>query len=448
MNANALIIKNGTIATLGESCRVLNNQAILIEGGLVSRIAPVNEFRNIQAGVLDASGKLVLPGLINAHMHFYSTFARGLYKARPAASFQEILNNLWWKLDKVLTLEGSYVSALVALIDGIRKGTTTFIDHHASPYALRGSLNSIAEAVRLSGLRASLSYEVSDRDGEEITQEGIVENQEFISQCQKQAAAGDSFLRALFGLHASFTLSDKTLCQAAESAGSLASGFHVHVAEAAGDQEHCQKTYGLSVVERFKKHGMLGPNSIFAHGVHLSKQEMDLIAESNTILVHNAQSNMNNAVGAADIISMMEKGICVGLGTDAMTCNMFEEMRTATWLQKLTRCDPRVGFMEALTALFKNNARIADRHWTESRLGRIEEGAAADLILIDYDPVTPLDENSLLGHLCFGVAESQVDTTIVAGRILMKNKKLQLDIDEERLAAHSRELAAKVWEAF
>jgi putative selenium metabolism protein SsnA len=448
VNASALIIKNGRIATLGDSGRVLENHAILVEGGLVSRIAPVHEISAHQAEVLDASGKLVLPGLINAHMHFYSTFARGLYKARPSATFNEILENLWWKLDKQLTLEGTYVSALVALLDCIRKGTTTIIDHHASPGAVRGSLARIAEAVGQAHLRASLCYEVSDRDGEQVAQDGITENLEFISECRKRAKSGDSFLRALFGLHASFTLSDATLARAVEGAASLDAGFHVHVAEAASDQEHCRKHHHSAIVERFKNLGMLGPDSIFAHCVHLTNREIDMLVDSGTKVVHNAQSNMNNAVGIADIVTMSEKGICVGLGTDAMTCNMLEEMRVATWLQKIYRKDPRVGFCEATGALFANNARIADRYWPEQKLGRIEEGSAADLILIDYDPVTPFDMRSLLGHLCFGVAESQVDTTIVHGKILMHNKKLALDIDEERLAAHSRELAAEVWEAF
>lgn len=445
---SALLVKNGRIATLGDRGAVLEGHGILIEGGLVSKIAPVESFAQLEVPVLDARSKLVLPGLINAHMHFYSTFARGLYKVKPSGNFNEILENLWWKLDKLLTLDGVYVSALIALLDGIRKGTTTFIDHHASPYALRGSLARISQAVTESGLRASLCYEVSDRDGPQIAEDGIAENTEFIRECKRRAAAGDTSQRALFGLHASFTLSDKTLSKAAEKGAELGSGFHVHVAEAASDEEHCRKNHSVPIVERFKRAGILGPDSIFAHGVHLSESEIEQIAASGTNVVHNPQSNMNNGVGVADIINMTEKGVRVGLGTDAMTCNMFEEVRVATWLQKLNRRNPGVGFCEALGTLFNNNAKIADRYWDGSKLGRIEEGAAADLILVDYDPATPFDSRSLMGHLCFGVAESAVDTTIVGGRILMRNKKLELDIDEERLAARSRELAGSLWEGF
>ncbi len=443
-----LLIKNGTIATLGQGGRVLDDHGILIENGLVRRIAPLEELSAVEAPAIDAHGKLVLPGLINAHMHFYSTFARGLYKIKPSANFNEVLRNLWWKLDRALTLEGSYVSALVALLDGIRKGTTTFIDHHASPTSVRGSLSRIAAAVQESGLRACLAYEVSDRDGPEVAKAGIEENAEFIRACQKGASNGDSLLRGLFGLHASFTLSDETLKKSAERARELNTGVHVHVAEASSDEESCRKEHGTSIVERFAKMGMLGPRSIFAHGTHLGANEIDLLAQSGTKLVHNPQSNMNNAVGIADIVNMSEKGVCVGLGTDAMTCNMFEEVRVATWLAKLNCKNPSAGFCEALGALFSNNAHIADEYWQEQKLGRIVEGGAADLILVDYNPPTPLDSRSLLGHLCFGVAESAVDTTIVGGKVLMKNKQLQLDIDEERLAAQARELSAKVWEAF
>ncbi len=445
---SSLLIKNGMIVTLDDGGRVLEDHGVLIENGLIAKVAPLGTFRDLHVTELDAHRRMVMPGLINAHMHFYSTFARGLYKTRPAHNFQEILENLWWKLDKALSLEAVYVSALVALIGGIRHGTTTFIDHHASPNALRGSLACISDAVAVARLRACLAYEVSDRDGAEIAREGIAENEEFIKECQRRALTGDSFVRALFGLHASFTLSDRTLSSAAEKAAALGSGFHVHVAEAESDEQHCRSFYGSSIVERFQRLGILGPNSIFAHCVHVNEQEQELIAASGTKVVHNPQSNMNNAVGVADIVAMAGKGICVGLGTDAMTCNMLEEVRVATWLQKLHSKDPAAGFSEALTALLVNNARIADRYWCHKKLGRIEEGAAADLIVIDYDPPTPLDSRSLLGHICFGAAESAVDTTIVNGRILMKNKKLQLDIDEERLLARARELAKALWEAF
>jgi putative selenium metabolism protein SsnA len=386
----------------------------------------------------------VMPGFINAHMHFYSTMVRGLGKAKPSRNFQEVLENLWWRLDRRLMLEDCYYSALLPLLDAIRQGTTTLIDHHASPSAITGSLRRIAYAVRETGLRASLCYEVSDRDGVERAEEGIQENIDFIRWSQ---AEGDDRFRALFGLHAAFTLSDATLDRAARTAADLGVGCHIHTAEAQSDQEFNQERYGLRVVERLHRHGVLGPNSIAAHCVHVNDRELELLAETGTAVVHNPQSNLNNAVGIADILSMNHKGVLVGLGTDAMTVNMREEVRVALWAQHLRHDNPSVGFVEALSTLLFHNARIAARYW-DCGLGELKEGHAADVVLIDYIPPTPLDESTFLGHFAFGISQAPVDTTIAGGRVLMAGKQLLLDIDEEAVCRRSRELAADLWERF
>lgn len=441
----SLLIRGGTIVTLGEKNRVLENHGILIENGRVSKIAPLASFHDATAQTIDARGKLVMPGLINAHMHFYSTFARGLGKAAPSSDFNEVLKNLWWRLDRKLSSEDVYYSALVALIDSIRKGTTTVIDHHSSPTATRGSLGRIAQAALETGLRACLCYEVSDRAGPQAAKDGIAENVDFIRHCQEN---GSDKLRALFGLHASFTLSERTLEKAADEAARLKTGFHVHTAEAESDQRHCIENFGVRVIERFRRAGLLGPKTICAHCVHIDDMEMGLLAESGTRVVHNPQSNMNNAVGIADLIKMSAKGVVAGLGTDAMTSNMLEELRAALWLQRLGSQNPSAGFNEVLSALLTANARIADAYWGGLGLGRIEQGTAADIILVDYLPPTPLSTETFAGHLFFGVAESVVDTTIVGGRVLMKNKRLELGLDEEQIAVRASELAAKLWERF
>lgn len=440
---NTILIKNATILTLGEHCQLLKNHSLLIDNGVIKKIA-----KNINGSfdkIIDAKNKLVMPGFINAHMHFYSTLVCGLGKAKPSANFQEVLNNLWWRLDKQLTLEDTYMSTMIIALNAIRHGTTTFIDHHASPNAVMGSLQMIAKALKETGLRGCLCYEVSDRDGEEIAKQGLQENADFIRYCQTQ---NDDQLKALFGLHASFTVSNKTLDNAVDIAKSLNTGFHVHTAEAKSDQEKTFAMFGLRIVERFKKHGVLGPNTITAHCVHVDDHEMDLLAETNTMVVHNPQSNMNNAVGIANIVDMMNKGVLVGLGTDAMTVNMFEEVRVALWAQHLRANNPSGGFLESCNTLFLNNARIAGRIWQNTKIGVIEEGAAADVILIDYISPTPFNDESILGHLIFGVSQNSVDTTIVKGNVLMENKKLMLDIDEEMLSAKSRELAEKLWQRF
>ncbi len=437
-----LLIRNGIIVTLGQPNKVLRNHALLCEGGLIKTIAPSKSFVGKYDKVLDATGKVVMPGFINTHMHFYSTMVRGFGKVAPSKDFNEVLRNLWWKLDRKLTVEDSYYSALIPLVDAVRHGTTTLIDHHASPFAAEGSLARIADAVKEVGLRASLCYEVSDRDGDVVTQAGLKENADFIAHCKVH---GDNQLKALFGLHASFTIGDKTLEKAASLGKELGVGFHVHSAEAASDQEQCIQHHKMRVIERFKKFGILGPSTIAAHCVHVNDHELDLLAATKTAVVHNPQSNMNNAVGVANIVRMAEKGVLVGLGTDAMTVNMLEEVRVALWAQHLSLRNPSAGFMETLSTLVFNNATIANRYW-KPYVGELKEGYSADVVLIDYHPPTPFDETTFLGHLAFGLSQSAVDTTIAGGKILMENKRLAPDIDEERINARARELTVKLWE--
>jgi cytosine/adenosine deaminase-related metal-dependent hydrolase len=181
----SLLIENGTVITGGKQPAVLPKHSVLIENGVITRIAPKRRIKPFTGKRIDASGKVVMPGLINAHTHFYSTFARGLTKTRPAKDFVGVLENLWWRLDSALTTEDCYYSALIALLDAIRHGTTSFIDHHASPQAVTGSLAAIEKAVRQTGLRACLCYELSDRDGARISKEGLEENVSFIRHCQR-----------------------------------------------------------------------------------------------------------------------------------------------------------------------------------------------------------------------------------------------------------------------
>ncbi len=441
-NQKSILIKNGTIVTLGEKNKVLTGHALLIENGLIKKIAPQKSFKGKYAKVIDAAGKVVMPGFINAHMHFYSTFARGLGKAAPSRNFTEILSNLWWRLDKKLTTQDSYYSAVIPLIDAVRKGTTTLIDHHASPFAIKGSLAAIEKAVRETGLRGCLCYELSDRDGAETAKAGLDENSEFI---RRAAASGGNTIKAMFGLHASFTLTDGTLEEAAYRGHKLGVGFHIHTAESQADQLHCESHYKMRVLERLRGFGILGKQSIAAHCVHVSDAEINILKETGTAVVHNPQSNANNSVGIADIVKMTARGVLTGLGTDAMTVNMFEELRAALWLQHLKH-DPSQGFMEAFNALAVNNAKIANRYFTG--LGELKEGFAADVILMDYFPPTPMDASNFAGHLIFGLSQSAVDTTIAAGRVLMEGKKLKLDLDEEEVSRKSAELAKKLWSRF
>lgn len=431
--------ENGIVVTLGPNNRVLWNAAVVTDGEKIVAVGDAAEMRKQYPAAegVDCSGKLVLPGFICTHHHFYSTMARGMaIPGEPASNFVEVLERLWWKLDKALCDEDVLLSAQIPLIECIRNGTTTIIDHHASPSQREGSLDLIEQAVRQAGLRASLCYEVSDRN---VKGGGVEENRRFI----KKVGKGDGQIAAMMGLHASFTLSDDTLEECVGIAKDAGVGCHVHVAEDKADREDSLKKYGLPTAKRLHQKGASGEKSLFIHCVHVDEAEMDTIAATKTAVVHNPESNMNNAVGVTPLFDLLHRGVLVGLGTDGMGSDMLAQMRCAYLLHRLANHDPRVAFMEAPQLLIQNNVEIAERQFG-LRLGELAPGRPADMAIFDYQPPTPLSEANFLGHMIFGLVDATVDTTVCKGQILMKNKKV-LVMDEERIAARSRELAPEVW---
>jgi putative selenium metabolism protein SsnA len=431
--------ENGIVITLGDKNRVLWNATVVTEGEKIASVGDALEMKRRfpQAEAVDCSGKVVLPGFICTHHHFYSTMARGMgIPGVPAENFVEILERLWWKVDRALDEEDILLSAQIPLIECIRNGTTTIIDHHASPALRDGSLDLIEKAVRQAGVRASLCYEVSDRN---VPGGGVAENERFI----KKVGKGDGQIAAMMGMHASFTLSDATIEQCVGIANEAGVGCHIHVAEDAADREDSLAKYKMPTVNRLQKLGVAGERSIFVHCVHIDEAEMDILAETGTIVVHNPESNMNNAVGVTPLLKLLGKGVLVGLGTDGMNSDMLAQMRCAYLLHRLANRDPRVAFLEAPQLLLQNNAAIAKRQFG-LQLGEIAEGLPADLAIIDYQPPTPLSEANFLGHLIFGLVDATVDTTVCKGKILMQGKQV-LSMDEERLAARSREIAPEMW---
>jgi len=235
-----MFITNANLVTLDASGQIISDGALLIDDGLIAEVGSTQELsqRHGRELVLNAGGQVVMPGLINAHTHLYSTLARGMaLKDEPPANFLQILERLWWRLDKALLKEDIFYSALIALISCIRHGTTTVIDHHASPGSIAGSLDLIAQALERTGLRGCLCYEVSDRDGPEKAEAGLQENSRFIQRCRQER---NPKLAACFGLHASFTLCDETIKRCVELAGNLDVGFHLHVAEDAADVQDAE----------------------------------------------------------------------------------------------------------------------------------------------------------------------------------------------------------------
>ena len=436
----ALLIKNALVVTLDDAGTILPQGEILVEGSKITAVGPSVKVP-VGAKVVDAQGMVAMPGLINAHHHFYSSFARGFAPpGEPARNFVEILQRMWWKLDLALDSEAVRYSSLVALLEAIHTGCTTVIDHHASPSCTDGSLDVMEETFRQAGLSGCLCYETSDRN---VPADGVAENTRFIKKTQ---ASGDGQVTALFGLHAQMTLSDATLEATARVCSETKAGVHIHVAEDLSDETDCIAKHGSRIIQRLHKFGLTGKNSLFIHGIHLDESEMDLIAQTGTMMVHNPESNMNNAVGTQKMLTLLKKGVLLGLGTDGMTSHMISAARVAHLLQRATLADPRVAFLEACDMLLNKNAQICARCFPEKR-GQLAPGQLADIALFDYVPTTPLEPGRFLGHLLYGLNYARVHTTIARGRILMRDSQI-LTLDEKEICAKAHEAARATWKRF
>jgi putative selenium metabolism protein SsnA len=441
-----MLITHAKVATLGSEPKLIEDGAIFIKDGRIQAVDTTMALatQHPEEERLDADGQLAMPAALCGHTHVYGALARGWsYPGPPATQFSEILESLWWRLDRALTLEDVKASAQVCLVDAIRHGTTTLVDHHASPNAIEGSLDVIADAVLEAGVRASLAYEVTDRDGPARAQAGIAENVRFIRRVRAEA---NPHLGAAFGLHASLTLSDATLARAVDAAGAWETGFHIHGAEGIEDVEDSLAKSGQRVIERLHTAGILGPRSIVAHAVHVDDREIDLLAETGTWVTHQPRSNMNNAVGCAPVERMVDRGVNVALGNDGFSNNMIAEMKTAYLTHKLVQRDPRAMPADLVFKLaYDANGALARVFWPDQTLGALVPGAQADIVLLDYHPTTPLTAANLPWHIIFGYETSAITTTLCAGRVLMKRRQL-LTLDEEAITAHARELARDVWE--
>jgi len=439
-----LLIGNGKIVTRDDAaCPFIENGAVAIDGKIIVETGETALLRSKYPGAeyLDAEGKLVMPGFINTHMHYYSTFARGIsLGGKGATTFGEVLSGLWWRLDKQLTLDDVYYSCVGPMIDEIRSGVTSVIDHHASPFAVEGSLFKIAEAAKLFGIRSNLCYETSDRDGEQIAAAGIKENVDFARYCRGQ---DDDMLGALFGMHAQMTIGEKTLAKCVEAAAAEGIGFHIHAAEGIEDLVDAISKYGLRVIERLHKHGVLSQKSIAVHCIHISEEEMEMLKESGAAVVHNPQSNMGNAVGVSPVLDMMKRGVLVGMGTDGYSADVLDSYKTAAILHKHAKAIPSVAWAEPPQMLFKNNKKIIER-FIKGKTGTIAKDHYADVIIVDYKGPTPVNADTINSHILFGITGRHVDTVIINGSIVMKGRLL-VNIDEEALMAKSREQAVKLW---
>ncbi len=436
-----ILIGKGTVITRDPQNPLIQDGGVLLDGNVVRQAGDYERLRkeNPQADVVDAKGRVIMPALVNVHEHIYSAMARGLsIEGYDLKGFLDILDGMWWTIDRHLTLEQTRHSAMATYIDCIKNGVTTVFDHHASYGAIEGSLFEIAKVAEKLGVRTCLCYEVSDRDGREKARAAVKENADFIRYAQAQK---DDMVKGMMGMHAQFTMSDETfaLCREHMPEGV---GAHIHVAEGIEDLHHCLKNYGKRIVNRLMDHDLLGPKTITAHCIYVNEQEMELLKETDTMVAHNPESNMGNACGCPPTMEIMKKGILTGLGTDGYTHDLFESYKVANVLHKHSLCDANAAWSEAPAMLFEGNPRMANRYF-DALLGVLKEGAAADVIVADYDPLTPMTADNVNGHLLFGVNGAMVQTTVCNGKVLMKDREL-LVADEAKEMADCRQAAAQL----
>jgi putative selenium metabolism protein SsnA len=424
-----MLLKNGLVATLDP--QHVERVNLRIEGDrIVERAVTLAPAAGEE--VVELHDALVLPGLVNAHTHLYSALARGMPgPAEPPRTFVEILERVWWRLDRALDEESVYLSGLVGAIEAARSGTTVLFDHHSSPSFIRGSLATLRRAVEQVGLRSVLCYETTDRNGLDGRDACVVENRAFLAGGKTALTLG------LVGAHASFTLSDETLDRLSATVEEADSSLHIHVAEGRADVEDCRRRCGVGVIERLQRHGLLGRRTILAHGVHLSEGELLEAQASGAWLVHNPRSNMNNAVGHARTEAFRRSA----LGTDGLDQDVLAEARGAYLRMRDT---DRVDALPAVLAMIVGGHRLAAGVFGLP-LGTLEEDAPADLVVLDYRPPTPLSSENLAGHVLFGLDRSHVRSTMVAGRFVLRDRRVTT-VDETAAFTRARAAAAVLWE--
>lgn len=441
--SSVLIAGPGIVVTaFGAGGRVIERAGVAWEGERVVAVGPMSMLvRSFPGAVrLDARGGMILPGLVNLHHHFYSALARGLDPGRPLATFGEVLEGMWWRLDRALGPETVRLSAALSAAECIACGCTTVFDHHSSPSCLHGSLDMVAAAVNEAGISAALCYEASDRNGHREALAGLKESLDFVSRRR-----ADSRVRGMVGLHASFTVADSTLRSAARRRPAGV-GVHLHVAEGRLDIDASRHSYGADPIERLERVGLLDEHALLAHGVHLGGAALEAVAAAGAVIVHNPESNANNGVGRLDVAAAVRRGCAVGLGTDGMSSSMLRSLRAAFLGVRAGAGDPSTGF-EAVPSLLATNAAVAARVFDEPLLGTLEVGAPADLAVLDGEPPTPVDGGNVFAHLVYGAAETTVRHTVARGRVLLRDFR-HTTLDRVSLANLAHQATPALWERF
>ncbi len=396
---------------------------ILISEGQISdiRIKDFTEFifrpQQKSDEDLDAGGRIVTVPLINFHDHFYSRLAKGLPLNGSMKNFKEILQNLWWKLDVVLDPEMVRASAQIAALESIRSGTTYIFDHHSSPNSADGSLKIISEVLRESGLRGALCFETTDRNGKSLSEKGIAENINFFKN-----STGNN-IKALLGLHASFTLDDDSLRKASEFVNEFGVGIHIHLCEGKADLDDSLTNYKALPVDRLLKFKLLNHKSILAHGIHLTDEDYISIAKSGSAIVYNLDSNLNNAVGLPEF-SRVPVNIPILTGTDGMNSNPARTMKQLFFLSRHQGMTFEESFV-FITKVYFDQINFVKKYFPDFPSLNIKD--RADFIIWDYIPPTPFTEENFWGHFIYGILDRPIHSVIQNGKILMKDFRVSFD---------------------
>ncbi|MCI2045266.1 MAG: putative aminohydrolase SsnA [Sphaerochaeta sp.] len=429
-----IVIKNATVMQTMSPVSVTEGVDIVIKDSVIEKVGKGVANGVTADKVIDATGNVVIPGNVCGHHHYYSGLSRGmLISAGPQTDFIQVLKEWWWRLDRGLDKEACYYSSLICSLDAIAAGTTSCIDHHASPNFIKGSLDVIADGMEKVGVRGMTCYEVTDRNrGMREVEEGVQENHDFALSSKKR-----KLVRGMIGGHALFTIPDEGLRLMSEAMKETGCGTHTHVAEGDYDAIFSHHHYNMDIIDRMDKFGMLTDNSLLVHGLWLNDHEVDLINQRGCFFAHNARSNMNNHVGYCKHLRDVKNLI---IGTDGCGGNMFEELKIAFFNHK----DEGGPWWPSdfLAALTRGN-KLLEKYFPV-KLGRIEPGYTADLDILDYHSPTPLVAENAASHFVWGMSSNCVKSVIVDGKVVMEDHQFP-GLDVAEIYAGAREVAKRVW---
>ena len=367
--------------------------------------------------IIDGSDHLCMPGLINCHTHVGMTLLRGY---ADDLSLMEWLETKIWPVEDRMTGEDVYWASLLAIIEMIKSGTTTFNDQYFY-------MEDVARAVAETGIRAVLARGLAGIG--QSAERGLEESRSLIERWQGGASGR---ITVWLGPHAPYTCPPEYLERVLQLAEEFQVGLHIHISETIDEVEQIKGQYGKTPVKYLNDLGVFQFPVLAAHCVHLTDDDLALLADGRVAVAHNPESNMKLASGAAPVVAMRRAGIAVGLGTDGAASNnnldMFEEMRSAALLQKLVNQDARaLPSHEALMMATRDGARALG---LENEVGVLKPGCKADLILVDLNQAHLCPRHKLVAQMVYSARGSDVDTVIIDGRLIMENRKM-LTVDEE-----------------